>query len=179
MGGQANVKFPQGTKSRRRLARVGVEVFAYVETENARRRRKRHEELSEHARPPRSAAALRRPLVKRIDGARHWPKTLDQFVWLLLRAGITPDQLTQAVSASLRKHRKTRGLTMPSPEVLEYGRVLTYWQHEPAYLDEHGRARSLSLTGRSPSFAALGAPIGTECRSFRCIGGLVPPRLGE
>ena len=101
------------------------------------------------------AATLRRPLVKRIDGARHWPKTLDQFVWLLLRAGITADQLTQAVNLSLRKHRKTRGLAMPSPEVLEYGRVLTYWQHEPAYLDEHGRARSLSLTGRSPSFAAL------------------------
>ena len=100
-------------------------------------------------------AAGRRPLVKRIDGARHWPKTLDQFLWLLLRAGITPDQLTQAVGASLRKHRKTRGLTMPSPEVLEYGRVLTYWQHEPAYLDEHGNARSLSLTGRSPSFASL------------------------
>ena len=31
---------PQGAKSRRRLARVGVEVFAYVEDENARRRRK-------------------------------------------------------------------------------------------------------------------------------------------
>ena len=100
-------------------------------------------------------AVARRPLVKRIDGARHWPKTLDQFLWLLLRAGITPDQLTQAVGTSLRKHRKTRGLTMPSPEVLEYGRVLTYWQHEPAYLDEHGNARSLSLRGRSPSFVSL------------------------
>ena len=32
---------PQGVKSRRRLARVGVEVFAYVETENPRRRRRK------------------------------------------------------------------------------------------------------------------------------------------
>jgi hypothetical protein len=31
---------PESLKSRRRLARVGVEVFAYVEAENARRRRK-------------------------------------------------------------------------------------------------------------------------------------------
>ena len=100
-------------------------------------------------------AVGRRPLIKRIDGARHWPKTVDQFLWLLLRAGITPDQLTQALGASLRRHRKTRGLIMPSPEVLEYGRVLTYWQHEPAYLDEHGNARPLSLTGRRPSFASL------------------------
>ena len=44
---------------------------------------------------------------------------------------------------------------MPSPDVMEYGRVLTYWQHEPAYLDERGRARSLTLTGRSGSFASL------------------------
>jgi hypothetical protein len=100
-------------------------------------------------------AVARRPLVKRMDGARHWPRTLDQLIWLLLRAGITPDQLMEALSASLHKHRKTRGLTMPSPEVLEYNRVLTYWQHEPAYLDERGSPRSLSLTGRSPSFAAL------------------------
>ncbi len=101
------------------------------------------------------AAASRRPVIRRIDGARHWPKTLDQFVWLLLRAGITREQLTQALGASLRKHRKTRALVMPPPEVLEYGRVLTYWQNEPAYLDERGCARPLSLTGRSASFASL------------------------
>ena len=100
-------------------------------------------------------AASPRRLVKRFDGARHWPKTLDQFVWLLLRAGITPEQLTRAISTSLVKHRKTRGLVMPTPEVLEYGRVLTYWQNEPAYLDERGRPRSLTLSGRSASFASL------------------------
>jgi len=32
---------PQGTQSRQRLARVGVEVFAFVETGNARRRRRK------------------------------------------------------------------------------------------------------------------------------------------
>ncbi len=37
-GGQRQV--PDGIKDRRRLARVGVEVFAYVETENTRRRGK-------------------------------------------------------------------------------------------------------------------------------------------
>src|ERR1022692_4551295 len=99
--------------------------------------------------------SFRRPVVKRIDGARHWPRTLDQLVWLLLRAGVTTDQLTQALGASLRRHRKTRALAMPSPEVMEYGRVLTYWQHEPAYLDERGRPRSLSPKGRSASFASL------------------------
>jgi hypothetical protein len=100
-------------------------------------------------------AASRRPHVKRIDGARHWPRTLDQFIWLLLRAGITPDQLTRVMRASLRKHRNTRALAMPSPEVLEYSRVLTHWQNEPEYLDEYGNARSLNLTGRSASFASL------------------------
>jgi hypothetical protein len=101
------------------------------------------------------AAASRRTHVNRIDGARHWPRTVDQFVWLLLRAGITPAQLTQVVGASLRKHRKTRALAMPSPEVLEYSRVLTHWQNEPEYLDEYGNARSLNLAGRSASFASL------------------------
>jgi hypothetical protein len=96
-----------------------------------------------------------RPLIKRVDGARHWERMLEQFVWLLLRAGITSDQLIQSVGASLRKHRKTRALVMPDPDVMEYGRVLTYWQNEPGYLDERGRARSLTLTGRSPSFASL------------------------
>ena len=91
-------------------------------------------------------ALIGRPLVKRIDGARHWPRTLDQLVWLLLRAGVTTDQLTQALSASLRRHRKTRALAMPSPEVMEYGRVLTYWQHEPAYLDERGSPSILEVS---------------------------------
>src|SRR5208282_1341323 len=92
------------------------------------------------------AAASSRPPVKRIDGARHWPRTLDQFVWMLRRAGVTTDQLTKALSTSLRKHGKTRGLAIPSTEVLEYARVLTFWQHEPQYLDERGRPRSLKLT---------------------------------
>lgn len=99
--------------------------------------------------------ASRRLHVKRIDGTRHWPRTLDQLVWLLLRAGVTGDQLTQALCTSLRRHRKTRALTMPSAEVMEYGRVLTYWQHEPAYLDERGCPRTLRLTGRTASFASL------------------------
>ena len=104
---------------------------------------------------PRKNAALAGGDIKRIDGARHWPKTLDQLVWLLLRAGIKPERLTQALGASLRKHRATRPLAMPSPEVLEYSRVLTHWQTQPEYLDEHGNARSLKIVGRSPSFSCL------------------------
>ena len=103
----------------------------------------------------RRSAASDRASLKLIDGARHWPRTLDQFIWLLLRAGITREQLTKVLSASLHKHRKTRALAMPSPQVLEYGRVLTFWQHEPAYLDERGRPRPLDLTGRGASFASL------------------------
>jgi hypothetical protein len=103
----------------------------------------------------RRSAASHRVSLGLIDGARHWPRTLDQFIWLLLRAGITREQLAKALSSSLRKHRKTRALAMPSPQVLEYGRVLTFWQHEPAYLDERGRPRPLNLTGRGASFASL------------------------
>src|ERR1700678_373260 len=100
------------------------------------------------------SAASYRASPRLIDGARHWPRTLDQFIWLLLRAGITREQLAKALSSSLHKHRKTRALAMPSPQVLEYGRVLTFWQHEPAYLDERGRPRRLNLTGRGASFAS-------------------------
>ena len=76
-------------------------------------------------------------------------------MWLLRRAGITPEQLTGALETSLHRHRATRALVMPSPEVLEYSRILTHWQTEPAYLDDHGNARSLKIAGRSPSFASL------------------------
>ena len=97
----------------------------------------------------------RRPPIKLIDGARHWPRTLDQFVWLLLRAGVSADQITQSVGVSLGQRRSTRALKMPLPEVLEYSRVLTQWQNDPAYLDDYGAARSLKLSGQPPSFTSL------------------------
>jgi len=103
----------------------------------------------------RASKQKRVPRVKRIDGARHWPKTLDQIIWLLLRGGIAPDDINRVVNASLHRHRETAPLTMPAPEVLEYSRILTHWQNEPRYLDETGNPLLLKLAGRRPSFSSL------------------------
>src|ERR1039457_4557961 len=67
---------------------------------------------------------------KRIDGARHWPRTSDPLVGLLLRAGVPTDQLTQALSASLRTHRNTLFFFMPSPEVMKSPLFPTSSPHE-------------------------------------------------
>jgi Family of unknown function (DUF6502) len=95
------------------------------------------------------------PKVRRIDGARHWRKSLDHHVWFLLRAGITPADISDSVARSLHRHRKTKSLVVPDPEVLEYARVLTHWRTQPEYLDDNARPRTLSFAGRSGSFATL------------------------
>jgi len=110
--------------------------------------------------PPKRKNAAKRSAssvlaVKRIDGARHWRKSLDRFVWFLLRAGVDHAEIVRALRTSLRNHQGTRALAVPNPEVLEYSRILTHWQTEPAFLDEHGMARSLALSGGSVSFKAL------------------------
>jgi hypothetical protein len=106
---------------------------------------------------PTKTTQRRRPphTLRRMDGTAHWPKTLDQFIWMLLRAGIRPTAIARECQRSLARHRHTRALKMPTPEVLEYSRVLTVWQQEPQYVDERGRPRSLPLAGRRGSFAAL------------------------
>jgi len=105
-------------------------------------------------RPKRNSVAYRPPL-KRIDGARHWPKTLDHFVWLLMRAGVKPAQIMTVAAKSVHRHRHMKALMVPPPQVLEYSRVITQWLTDPQYLDELGLALALPVTGTRLSFHAL------------------------
>ncbi len=104
---------------------------------------------------PKRKAVPHRPSVMRLDGARNWPKTLDHFVWLLMRAGVKPAQITKAIGESLHRHRHTQALVVPSAEVLEYARVITAWLTDPIYLDEHGNTLTLPITGTRLSFSSL------------------------
>jgi Family of unknown function (DUF6502) len=104
-------------------------------------------------RPKKTAAS--RPTVMRIDGARNWPKTLDHFVWFLLRAGVKPEQITKTLATSVSRHRYTQALVVPSPQVLEYSRVITEWMTDPLYLDDYGNTVTLPVTGARMSFRSL------------------------
>ena len=104
-------------------------------------------------RPKKTAA--RRPAVMRIDGARNWPKTLDHFVWFLLRAGVKPEQVTKTLTNSVNRHRYTQALVVPRPQVLEYSRVITEWMTDPLYLDAYGNTVALPVTGTRRSFRSL------------------------
>jgi hypothetical protein len=104
-------------------------------------------------RPKKTAA--RRPTVMRIDGARNWPKTLDHFVWFLLRAGVKPEQITKTLATSVNRHRYTQALVVPRPQVLEYSRVITEWMTDPLYLDHYGNTVTLPVTGSRMSFRSL------------------------
>jgi hypothetical protein len=105
-------------------------------------------------RPKRNALPYR-PSVMRLDGARNWPKTLDHFVWILMRAGVKPAQITKAIGESLHRHRHTLALVVPSAHVLEYPRVITEWLTDPIYLDRHGNTLALPITRPRPSFHSL------------------------
>jgi uncharacterized protein DUF6502 len=96
-----------------------------------------------------------RPSVMRLDGARNWPKTLDRFVWILMRAGVKPTQITKIFSASVHRHRDIQALVVPSAQVLEYPRVITEWLTNPNYLDEHGKSLALPIKGTRRSFHSL------------------------
>jgi hypothetical protein len=104
-------------------------------------------------RPKKTTA--RRTAVMRIDGARNWPKTLDHFVWFLLRAGVKPEQVTKTLANSVNRHRYTQALVVPRPQVLEYSRVITEWMTDPAYLDAYGNTMALHVTGTRRSFRSL------------------------
>ena len=91
----------------------------------------------------------------RLNGIEHWQKTLDRLIWMLLRAGIDASAITISTQESLQRHRGTRALRLPPPEVLEYGRVLTFWRTEPEFLDSEGVPRPLPLSGKAVSFRAL------------------------
>ena len=106
--------------------------------------------MSTPARRPRKG-----PTIHRIDGARHWRSALDQYLTLLQLANITPAQILKATKVSLSKRRKPRPLVVPTIEAMEYSRILTHWQEVPKYLDDHGKARDLSLQDGGLTFATL------------------------
>jgi hypothetical protein len=106
--------------------------------------------VSTPARRPRKG-----PTIHRIDGARHWRSALDQYLTLLQLANITPAQILKATKVSLSKRRKPRPLVVPTIEAMEYSRILTHWQEVPKYLDDHGKARDLSLQDGGLTFATL------------------------
>jgi hypothetical protein len=91
----------------------------------------------------------------RLDGARHWRKTLDQIVWMMLRGGATPAQITEVIGDSLHRHRYTQALVVPPWQVLEYSRVITQWSTDTRYLGEDGSPLTLPVTGRGVSFRSL------------------------
>ena len=93
--------------------------------------------------------------VSRMDGVAHWRKTLDRLIWMLLRAGIDPDEIVDRTVRVVKARRRTAALAMPSPEVLEYARVLTFWRNEPQFLDAAGRPLVLAAIGKSPTFKSL------------------------
>lgn len=93
--------------------------------------------------------------VRRLNGVETWRQTLDRLIWMLLRAGVDPREITSDTARILKAHHGLRTLRIPPPEVLEYARVLTYWRNEPQFLDEQGTPRSLPLTGGASSFRAL------------------------
>jgi hypothetical protein len=91
----------------------------------------------------------------RLDGARNWPKTLDHFVWFLMRTGVKPAHITKAIGESLHRHRDTKALAVPSAQALEYPRIITEWLTNPIYLDAHGNTLALPITGTRVSFHSL------------------------
>ena len=96
-----------------------------------------------------------RASIRRLDGARHWERTLSQYVTLLQVAQVSPARILRVTKASLKKNRKIRTLKIPTVESMQYPRVLTHWQVEPKYLDEHAAPRELVLKGTKVSFATL------------------------
>lgn len=104
------------------------------------------------------------PKTSRLDGVAHWNLTLDRLLWILLRAGIDAKAITSSVEESLTRHRRTHPLKLPTPEVREYGRVLTFWRTEPDFLDERGIPRALPLSRGPASFRALVRRALPECQ---------------
>jgi hypothetical protein len=113
------------------------------------------------ARTRKSGSSTRRPTrprpdsVTRLDGSGHWREMLDHLTWFLRRTGVTSEALAIEFQKGLKRHRNLKSLTVPPPEVLEYARVLTRWVTDPAFVDEHGKPRTLCFRGRGGSFTSL------------------------
>lgn len=102
----------------------------------------------------RHANKMRQPPRSRLDGARHWQRTLDRLITLYLMAGVSPVEMRNEIVASMKRHRHVQQHPVPPVEVLEYSRILTHWRTDPKFLDSKGLARPLALRGRS-SFTTL------------------------
>ncbi len=94
--------------------------------------------------------------VRRLNGARHWRTTLDQYIWILLRANISPEEVSKRVASSLNKHRRVNGIALPTSDIHLYARATSAWRNDAAYLEPETREpRVLSFGGRAPSFESL------------------------
>ncbi len=98
--------------------------------------------------------AARRPSRSRLDGARHWRRTLDRFVTLYLMAGVSPQDIQKAMTATFKRRRHVQQHPVPPVGVLEYSRVLTQWRTDPIFLDAKGAPRQLPMRGQA-SFTTL------------------------
>ncbi len=93
--------------------------------------------------------------MPRLDGIAHWMQILDHTLWLMVSAGIKPIDIQRAISQLLVKHRRTPVMRMPSPEVLEYARVLTHWRNQAGFIDARGKPLTLPLKDTKTSFKHL------------------------
>lgn len=96
----------------------------------------------------------------RLDGARHWRRTLERYLTLYLMGGVSPEEISDATTAILKRQRHVQQHPVPTVEVLEYSRVLTHWRADPAFLDGKAIARPLPLRGRASFTALVKASLG-------------------
>src|ERR1700733_10765685 len=93
--------------------------------------------------------------VSRMDGVAHWRKTLDRLIWILLRAGIDPDEIVDSTVRVVKARRSPPALAMPPPEVPESARVLPFWRNQPQFLDAAGYPLVLAAMRKPPTFKSL------------------------
>jgi Family of unknown function (DUF6502) len=103
----------------------------------------------------RNGSRVAHRLRRQPDGLGHWRETLDGYIWLLRRGGISEATIVEASGTSLGRHRRVRPLAVPSQTVLLYSRVLTFWRNDHRYLDGEGNPKALPRAGRRLSFQSL------------------------
>jgi hypothetical protein len=85
----------------------------------------------------------------------NWQRVLDRHIWFLRRAGIPEAQIARQITLSMRRHGRTRPVSMPSHKELNYSDVLAQWQNDAAYLDRRKRPLPVPTEGPAPSFYSL------------------------
>ena len=94
------------------------------------------------------------------SGQNDWPqhrldRLVQDFTWLLLRAGQSPDEIQRALLRATRLHAAVRPLKLPDSNGMGLARILTYWQNDPDRLDQKGRSRWIPIQGAKNDFASL------------------------